>query len=158
VLDGRSPEVPDGLEKGYYLAPTIFDKVTEDMSVGREEIFGPVVTLYVYDDDNYEATLQLCESTSPYGLTGSLFATDRDAITTAETILRYSAGNFYINDKPTGSVVGRQPFGGARRSGTNDKTGLWLSLLRWVNPRTIKESTILTYHWERDFIEYAQEG
>jgi len=143
--------------KGWFVAPTLIRTSNPKGKLMSEEIFGPVVTLYIYDDDKYEATLQLCESTSPYGLTGSLFATDRDAITTAETILRYSAGNFYINDKPTGSVVGRQPFGGARRSGTNDKTGLWLSLLRWVNPRTIKESTILTYHWERDFIEYAQE-
>jgi 1-pyrroline-5-carboxylate dehydrogenase len=121
-----------------------------------EEIFGPVVTIFVYDDDKYEEMLQLCDSTSPYGLTGSIFATDREAITTAETILRYSAGNFYINDKPTGSVVGRQPFGGARHSGTNDKTGLWLSLLRWVNPRALKETTTPVYEWKRNYMEDSQ--
>jgi 1-pyrroline-5-carboxylate dehydrogenase len=143
--------------KGWFVAPTLIKTTNPKGKLMNEEIFGPVVTVFVYDDDNYKETLQLCDSTSPYALTGSIFATDCEAITTAETILRYSAGNFYINDKPTGSVVGRQPFGGARNSGTNDKTGLWLSLLRWVNPRTIKETMIPTYQWKREFMQSHQE-
>jgi len=142
--------------KGWFVAPTLIKTTNPKGKLMSEEIFGPVVTVFVYDDDNYKETLQLCDSTSPYALTGSIFATDREAITTAEAILRYSAGNFYINDKPTGSVVGRQPFGGARYSGTNDKTGLWLSLLRWVTPRTIKETMIPTYQWKREFMQSRQ--
>lgn len=142
--------------KGWFVAPTLIKTNNPQGKLMSEEIFGPVVTIFVYDDDKYEEMLQLCDSTSPYGLTGSIFATDREAITTAETILRYSAGNFYINDKPTGSVVGRQPFGGARHSGTNDKTGLWLSLLRWVNPRALKETTTPVYEWKRNYMEDSQ--
>jgi len=140
-------------KKGWFIAPTLIKTSNPKGKLMSEEIFGPVVTVFVYDDHKYEETLQLCDNTSPYALTGSIFATDRDAITTAEKILRYSAGNFYINDKPTGSVVGRQPFGGARHSGNNDKTGLWLSLLRWVNPRTIKETTVPSYEWKRDYMK-----
>jgi len=142
--------------KGWFIAPTLIKTSDPKGKLMNEEIFGPVVTIFVYDDDKYRETLQLCSETSPYALTGSIFASDRDAITTAETILRYSAGNFYINDKPTGSVVGRQPFGGARHSGTNDKTGLWLSLLRWVNPRVIKESTLPVHEWKREFMKTSQ--
>jgi len=108
----------------------------------EEEIFGPVLTVYVYDDNKYEETLKLCDETSPYALTGSIFAEDRMAIVVADKILKHSAGNFYINDKPTGAVVGQQPFGGARASGTNDKAGSFLNIVRWVSPRTIKETFI----------------
>jgi 1-pyrroline-5-carboxylate dehydrogenase len=106
----------------------------------EEEIFGPVLTLYVYPDEAFEETLTLCDQTSPYALTGSVFATDRWAIHRAHRQLRYAAGNFYVNDKPTGAVVGLQPFGGSRASGTNDKAGSMLNLLRWTNPRTVKET------------------
>ena len=107
-----------------------------------EEIFGPVITIYVYDDAKYEETLELCDRTSPYGLTGSIFARDRYAIDKAFNTLRYSAGNFYINDKPTGAVIAQQPFGGSRASGTNDKAGGPLNLIRWTNPRCIKECLV----------------
>ena len=108
----------------------------------EEEIFGPVLTVYVYQDKEYEETLHLCDETSPYGLTGAIFARDREAIALAETILQNAAGNFYINDKPTGAVVGQQPFGGSRASGTNDKAGSMLNLQRWVSPRSIKENFV----------------
>ena len=128
--------------KGYFIAPTII--ITEDphFMTMEEEIFGPVLTIFVYDDEQYEETLRLCDTTSPYGLTGSIFSNDRYATAKACRALRYSAGNFYINDKPTGAMVGQQPFGGSRASGTNDKAGSYLNLLRWVSPRTIKETLI----------------
>lgn len=106
----------------------------------EEEIFGPVMTIYVYDDEKYEETLDVCDQTSIYALTGAIFATERTAVSLALDKLENAAGNFYINDKPTGAVVGQQPFGGARASGTNDKAGSYLNLLRWVSPRTIKET------------------
>ena len=106
----------------------------------REELFGPVVTVYVYDEKDYEGALDLADSSTPYGLTGAVFAQDTYAIEQAKTRLRWAAGNFYVNDKPTGAVVGQQPFGGARRSGTNDKAGSMWNLVRWVSPRTIKET------------------
>jgi 1-pyrroline-5-carboxylate dehydrogenase len=105
-----------------------------------EEIFGPVVTIYVYPAKEFNKTLELCNTTSPYALTGAIFAQDRFAIVTAVKALRGAAGNFYINDKPTGAVVGQQPFGGSRASGTNDKAGSWLNLERWISPRAIKET------------------
>jgi 1-pyrroline-5-carboxylate dehydrogenase len=105
-----------------------------------EEIFGPVLTLYVYEDDEFERALRLCDETSPYALTGAVFARDREAIVAAERALVNAAGNFYINDKPTGAVVGQQPFGGARASGTNDKAGSAMNLLRWTSARAIKET------------------
>jgi 1-pyrroline-5-carboxylate dehydrogenase len=105
-----------------------------------EEIFGPVVTAHVYDDAKWKETMALVDTTSPYALTGAVFAQDRRAIVEATEALRYAAGNFYINDKPTGAVVGQQPFGGARASGTNDKAGSKLNLVRWVSARTIKEN------------------
>jgi 1-pyrroline-5-carboxylate dehydrogenase len=108
----------------------------------EEEIFGPVLTIYVYPEKEYAETLVLCNQTSPYALTGAIFARDRYAILQAHRALRYAAGNFYVNDKPTGAVVGLQPFGGARASGTNDKSGSMLNLLRWVTPRTIKETFV----------------
>ena len=108
----------------------------------EEEIFGPVMSLYVYKDKDYVETLHLCDETSPYGLTGSIFARERDALNKAYRILKYAAGNLYFNDKPTGAVVGQQPFGGSRQSGTNDKAGSHLNLMRWTNPRTIKETLV----------------
>lgn len=128
--------------EGYYIAPTILVTTNPHYITMEEELFGPVLTLYVYDDAHYEETLALVDNTSVYGLTGAVFATDRHAIEIATTRLMYSAGNFYINDKPTGAVVGQQPFGGSRRSGTNDKAGSILDLLRWVSPRSIKETFI----------------
>jgi 1-pyrroline-5-carboxylate dehydrogenase len=108
--------------------------------VMREEIFGPVVAAFVYDDNKWSETLELVDSTSPYALTGAVFARDRRAVVEAMAALRYAAGNVYINDKPTGAVVGQQPFGGARASGTNDKAGSKLNLVRWISARTIKET------------------
>jgi 1-pyrroline-5-carboxylate dehydrogenase len=117
-----------------------------------EEIFGPVLTVYVYPDDRFEETLKLCDGTSPYALTGAIFARDAAAVAKATEALRWSAGNFYVNDKPTGAIVARQPFGGARRSGTNDKAGSLLNLLRWVTPRNIKETAVLPQDWRRPFL------
>lgn len=138
--------------KGWFIQPTLVRTEDPKGKLMSEEIFGPVVTLYVYDDEEYEETLHLCKETSPYGLTGSIFSKDSEAIHTAERILRYSAGNLYINDKPTGAIVGRQPFGGARSSGTNDKAGYWLNLLRWLNPRVIKETILPAEDWRRPFM------
>jgi 1-pyrroline-5-carboxylate dehydrogenase len=125
---------------GYFIEPTIV--LTEDphFVTMEEEIFGPVVTCYLYNEADYEKTLHLCDETSPYALTGSIFARDRSAILKASKVLRNAAGNLYINDKPTGAVVGEQPFGGARASGTNDKAGSHINLHRWVSPRAIKEN------------------
>ncbi len=128
--------------KGYFIEPTIIETTNPKFKSMEEEIFGPVLTLYVYEDNKYEETLQLCDETSPFSLTGAIFAQDRKAIETADKALTHSAGNFYINDKPTGAVVGQQPFGGARASGTNDKAGSYLNLIRWVSARTIKENFI----------------
>jgi 1-pyrroline-5-carboxylate dehydrogenase len=125
---------------GYYIEPTVIVTSDPHFVTIEEEIFGPVLTIYVYKDNDFETTLDLCDKTSPYALTGAIFAGCRYAIETAKCKLRYAAGNFYINDKPTGAVVGQQPFGGARASGTNDKAGCHLNLLRWVSPRTIKET------------------
>jgi 1-pyrroline-5-carboxylate dehydrogenase len=126
--------------KGYFVEPTVL--LTRDPSfvTMREEIFGPVLTIYVYDDEKFAETLALCDSTSPYALTGAIFARDRSAAVQACQALRYAAGNFYYNDKCTGAVVGMQPFGGARASGTNDKAGGPLNLMRWTSPRTVKET------------------
>jgi len=126
--------------KGYFVQPTIILTTDPHFLTMEEEIFGPVMTIYVYDDADYEKTLKLCDATSPYALTGSIFSNDKYAMVQACKILRYAAGNFYINDKPSGAMVGQQPFGGARASGTNDKAGSNLNLLRWTSPRTIKET------------------
>ena len=127
-------------DEGYFIAPTLVETDQRDYRLMCEEIFGPVVTAFVYDDNEWAETLTIIDETSPYALTGSVFATDRRAIQQAGVALRNAAGNFYINDKPTGAVVGQQPFGGARASGTNDKAGSKLNLMRWVSPRTIKET------------------
>lgn len=126
--------------KGWFIDPTVILTTDPYFVTMQEEIFGPVLTLYVYPDDEFEQTLELCNNTSPYGLTGSIFSQDRYATVKACQVLRYAAGNFYMNDKPTGAVVGQQPFGGSRQSGTNDKAGSYLNLLRWISPRTIKET------------------
>ncbi len=126
--------------RGWFIEPTIILTTDPDFVTMKEEIFGPVVTLYIYEDEKYEETLNLCNETSPYGLTGSIFSNDRPATVKACQVLRFAAGNFYINDKPTGAMVGLQPFGGARASGTNDKAGGRLNLIRWTSPRTIKET------------------
>jgi len=139
--------------KGYYIEPTII--ITEDPHyfTMEEEIFGPVMSVYIYEDNKYDETLKLCDETSPYALTGSIFSNDKYAMVRACRALRYASGNFYINDKPTGAMVGQQPFGGARASGTNDKAGSHLNLLRWVSPRTIKETLIPATDFKYPFME-----
>lgn len=128
--------------KGWFVEPTVIRAFRPDLRLMQEEIFGPVLTVWVYEDRELDEALRWCDRTSPYGLTGSIFARDRAAIVQMTEALRHAAGNFYINDKPTGAVVGQQPFGGARASGTNDKAGSALNLLRWVSPRAIKETFV----------------
>ncbi len=135
VIGGESDD-----SKGYFIRPTMIVADDPKYRTMQEELFGPVLSVYVYDDEKWEDTLALVDSTSEYALTGAVFATDRHVIHQAKNALRYSAGNFYINDKPTGAVVGQQPFGGSRASGTNDKAGSALNLQRWISTRTIKEN------------------
>jgi len=139
--------------KGYFIEPTIILTSNPHFRTMEEEIFGPVMTIYVYEDDKYEEALELCDKTSIYALTGAIFATEREAVSLAMTKLENAAGNFYINDKPTGAVVGQQPFGGARASGTNDKAGSYLNLVRWVSPRTIKETFEAPTHFAYPFMD-----
>lgn len=127
---------------GYFIEPTVIQVSDPKAITMQEEIFGPVLSVYVYPDERWHDVIELVDQTSPYALTGAVFANDRHAIAQARAGLRHAAGNFYINDKPTGAVVGQQPFGGARRSGTNDKAGSMLNLQRWVSPRTIKETWV----------------
>lgn len=127
---------------GYFVEPTVILAKTPNYESMAQEIFGPIITVYVYDDNKYEETLELCDGTSPYALTGAIFVNDLKARQLADQKLKYSAGNFYINDKPTGAVVGCQPFGGSRASGTNDKAGGLWNLIRWTNPRAIKETFV----------------
>ena len=138
---------------GYFIEPTVILTKNPKFKTMQEEIFGPVLTVYIYDPQNFEETLKLCDETSPYGLTGAIFAQDRKAIIQAEKILINAAGNFYINDKPTGAVVGQQPFGGARASGTNDKAGTIINLLRWTSVRTIKENFVPAENFKYPFME-----
>jgi len=126
-------------KKGYFIEPTIFISSDPKSKLMCEEIFGPIVTIYIYDAEEYEETIDLVNETSPYALTGAIFSKDKEAIDIASKKLENAAGNFYINDKPTGAVVGQQPFGGSRASGTNDKAGSYLNLVRWLSPRTTKE-------------------
>jgi 1-pyrroline-5-carboxylate dehydrogenase len=126
--------------KGYFIEPTVILTRDPHFITMEEEIFGPVITVFLYDETDYQKTLHLCDETSPYALTGAIFARDRQAILLASRVLTHAAGNFYINDKPTGAVVGHQPFGGGRASGTNDKAGSHINLHRWTSPRTIKEN------------------
>jgi len=138
---------------GYFIEPTIVLSKQPQTKLMVEEIFGPVLTVYVYPENEYDETLKLCDRTSPYALTGAIFALDRGAIVKAMDALRHAAGNFYINDKPTGAVVGQQPFGGSRASGTNDKAGSWLNLERWVTPRTIKETFLPPTDYRYPYME-----
>ena len=127
-------------KKGWFVEPTVIRALKPDYKSMCEEIFGPIITIYVYDDKDYEKTCQLCDTTSPYALTGAIFATDRKALRAGYDLLKNAAGNIYFNDKPTGAVVGQQPFGGARASGTNDKAGSYLNLVRWISPQAVKET------------------
>ncbi|MBI5541351.1 MAG: L-glutamate gamma-semialdehyde dehydrogenase [Bacteroidia bacterium] len=138
---------------GYFIQPTIIETTDPNYRTMHEEIFGPVMTIYVYDDVDLDKALDLCDQTSPYGLTGAIFSKDRVAASNACEKLRFAAGNFYINDKPTGAMVGYQPFGGARGSGTNDKAGGYLNLLRWTSPRTIKETFAPATDFKYPFME-----
>ena len=138
--------------KGYFIEPTIVLTSNPKFRTLCEEIFGPVITIYVYEPKDWKATLELVDNTSEYALTGAIFSTDRYAIEEASKALENAAGNFYINDKPTGAVVGQQPFGGARGSGTNDKAGSILNLLRWVSPRTIKETFVPSQNYRYPFL------
>ena len=138
---------------GYFVQPTVLLTKDPQYVTMCEEIFGPVITIYVYQEDRFDETLELVDQTSPYALTGGLFATDRYVIERASARLSNAAGNFYINDKPTGAVVGQQPFGGARGSGTNDKAGAMINLLRWVSPRTIKETFVPPTDFRYPFME-----
>jgi 1-pyrroline-5-carboxylate dehydrogenase len=142
--DGRTTRIVAGgtsdATAGYFIAPTLIETSDPRHPALCEEIFGPVVTAFVYDDTQWRETLELVDSTSPYALTGAVFATERRAILEAGNVLRYAAGNFYVNDKPTGAIVGQQPFGGARASGTNDKAGSKLNLVRWASTRAVKEN------------------
>jgi 1-pyrroline-5-carboxylate dehydrogenase len=139
--------------RGYFVEPTVIETRDPDFRLLREEIFGPVVTTYVYDESRWDDTLELIDRTAPYGLTGAVFSEDRAAIDDAEEKLRYAAGNFYVNDKPTGAVVGQQPFGGARASGTNDKAGSMWNLIRWVSPRSIKETFVPPRNYRYPFLD-----
>lgn len=138
--------------KGYFIEPTIIKTTNPKYETMETELFGPVMTIYVYEDNKYEETLELCNSTSPYALTGSIFGYDRKAVLTAFEKLQYASGNFYINDKPTGATVGWQPFGGSRVSGTNDKAGSYLNLIRWTNPRAIKEAYISPTYFDYPYM------
>jgi 1-pyrroline-5-carboxylate dehydrogenase len=128
--------------EGWFVRPTVVECTDPTHEVFTTEYFGPILAVHVYEDGRFEDVVRQAESAAPYALTGSIFATDRRAIDWAGEVLRYAAGNFYINDKPTGAVVGQQPFGGARASGTNDKAGSWQNLVRWMSPRTIKETFV----------------
>jgi 1-pyrroline-5-carboxylate dehydrogenase len=141
--------------KGYFIEPTVVIVSDAKHKLMEEEIFGPVLTVFIYKENEYSETLELCDTTSPYALTGSIFANDRRAVNEAYRALRHSAGNFYINDKPTGAVVSQQPFGGARSSGTNDKAGSYLNLLRWVSARAVKENLNPPGDYRYSFLEEA---
>lgn len=130
---------------GYFIYPTVIEAKNPRYESMCEEIFGPVLTVYVYEDEHFEETLDLCDSSSPYALTGAVFAKNRQVLVHMENRLRHAAGNFYLNDKPTGAVVGQQPFGGSRASGTNDKAGSLLNMIRWTSPRVIKETFVPIY-------------
>lgn len=138
---------------GWFIEPTIIVTTDPNYESMVEEIFGPVLTVYVYEDDDFVNVLEVCDKASPYALTGSIFATNDADIQTAFNALRFTAGNFYINDKPTGAVVAQQPFGGARASGTNDKAGGPLNLLRWISPRSVKHTLDIPQDWRYPFME-----
>ena len=139
-------------ETGWFIEPTIILTKNPNSETMVEEIFGPVLTIYVYEDNNFEDVLDLCDKASPYALTGSIFSSSEENIQKAYNKLRFTAGNFYINDKPTGAVVAQQPFGGARASGTNDKAGGPLNLLRWISPRSVKRNNLKIHDWKYPFM------
>jgi 1-pyrroline-5-carboxylate dehydrogenase len=139
--------------RGYFVDPTVIETRDPDFRLMRDELFGPVVTTYVYDEAKWDDTLGLIDRTAPYGLTGAVFSSDRAAAAEAADRLRYAAGNFYVNDKPTGAVVGQQPFGGSRASGTNDKAGSMWNLIRWVSPRSIKETFVPPTNYRYPFLD-----
>ncbi|MCC7015134.1 MAG: L-glutamate gamma-semialdehyde dehydrogenase [Planctomycetes bacterium] len=141
--------------RGWFIEPTVIEALDPKYDTMCTELFGPILTIHVYDDARYAETLELCNTTSEYALTGAILANDRTAVRQATDALRFAAGNFYVNDKPTGAVVGQQPFGGARASGTNDKAGSILNLLRWVSPRTIKETFVPPTDWRYPFLGQA---
>jgi len=141
--------------KGYFIEPTVIESSDPKYVTMCEEIFGPVLTIYVYEDDRYEETLDLVNTSSPYALTGAVFSQDKAALALADQKLRHAAGNYYINDKPTGAVVGQQPFGGGRASGTNDKAGSMLNMYRWLSPRTIKENFVPPTDYRYPFMQEA---
>jgi 1-pyrroline-5-carboxylate dehydrogenase len=145
-------------DEGYFVEPTVIETRDPDFRLLRDELFGPVVTTYVYPESKWQDTLELVDRTAPYGLTGAVFADDREAVIEADEALRYAAGNFYVNDKPTGAVVGQQPFGGARASGTNDKAGSMWNLIRWVSPRTIKETFVPPTDYRYPFMAPETDG
>ncbi len=160
IVDAKAAEDADIIvggnfskTEGYFIEPTVIVVDTPQYATMCEEIFGPVLTIYVYADNDFEKTLDILDATSPYALTGSIFSTDRAAVAVATDKLRHAAGNFYINDKPTGAVVGQQPFGGARLSGTNDKAGSALNLYRWLSARTIKETFVSPIDYRYPFLE-----
>lgn len=138
---------------GWFIEPTIIVTTDPKSETMIHEIFGPVLTVYVYDDDKFDEVLEICDESSPYALTGSIFAKEEKDIQKAFNQLRFTAGNFYINDKPTGAVVAQQPFGGARASGTNDKAGGPLNLLRWISPRSIKRTLDTPHEWDYPFMQ-----
>ena len=139
--------------KGWFIEPTTIVTTNPKFKTMAEEIFGPVMTIYVYEDEKLDETLDLCDTTSPYALTGAIFAQDRFALVKMANRLRNAAGNFYLNDKPTGAVVGQQPFGGGRASGTNDKAGSAMNLMRWMSVRTMKETMVPPKDWRYPFMD-----
>jgi 1-pyrroline-5-carboxylate dehydrogenase len=145
-------------DEGFFVEPTVIETKDPDFRLLRDELFGPVVTAYVYPEAKWLDTLDLVDRTAPYGLTGAVFAEDRNAVGEARDALRYAAGNFYVNDKPTGAVVGQQPFGGGRASGTNDKAGSMWNLIRWVSPRTIKETFVPPTEYRYPFMAPETDG
>jgi 1-pyrroline-5-carboxylate dehydrogenase len=128
--------------EGFFVRPTVVECGDPEHEIFKTEYFGPILSVHVFDDARFEDAVAQAERSAPYALTGSIFANDRRVVDWASEALRYAAGNFYINDKPTGAVVGQQPFGGARASGTNDKAGSWHNLVRWTSPRTLKETLV----------------
>jgi len=139
--------------EGYFVEPTLVKAEDPHFKTMEEEIFGPVLTVYVYEDEDFEETLDICDNTSPYGLTGAIFARDRHVLKKMADSLNQAAGNFYINDKPTAAIVNQQPFGGARKSGTNDKAGSAANLMRWMSARSIKETTVPAKEWTYPYME-----
>jgi 1-pyrroline-5-carboxylate dehydrogenase len=148
VAGGNAKDDP-----GYFVEPTVLESRSPKTRFMEQELFGPIVSAHVYDESDFAAALELVESSSPYALTGAIFSSDEEAVVEAKRKLRYAAGNFYVNDKPTGAVVGQQPFGGARRSGTNDKAGSMWNLIRWVSPRTVKETFVPPTDYRYPFMD-----